>query len=417
MHISLSLPQVTGTVQIPPSKSMSQRYCAAALLHNGTTQIRNIGQSADEQAAISIIQALGAQLTQSTGSIEVHADGMIKGNTRIHCAESGLAARLFTPIAALANTPITVDGQGSLLQRPMHFFTATLTALGVSLPDFNGHLPFTICGPLQAKNLSVDGQLSSQFISGLLFALSAAATDNILLEVKDVVSKPYIDLSLDVLNRFGHQVQHTNYAQFYIEPNRQRQARHIDIIVEGDWSSAAFWLAAATINGSLSLAGLQKESLQADARMLDLIQAIGAKVNWADELLQVESNTLRAFDIDITDAPDLFPVLSVLAASCVGCSSLKGIHRLLYKESNRAESIAALLTQLEVIFDIIDDTLIIHGKDSFPAITYYCPNDHRMAMAAALAAMRTEAEMHLFQIECVRKSYPNFWEDIADQVK
>ena len=396
---------------------MSQRYCAAALLHHGTTRIRNMGSSADELAALNIIQSLGAQVQHIGNEIIINADGIVSASTMLHCAESGLAARLFTPIAALADKAITINAEGSLLNRPMHFFETVLADLGVSMHHFNGHLPFTVCGPLQAKSIAVSGNLSSQFISGLLFALSSAATENIQLDVQSLVSKPYIDLTLDVLARFGHKISHTKYSHFHIAPHQQKEASTIDIVVEQDWSSAAFWLAAATINGSLTLEGLQKDSLQADARMLDLIQTIGAKVTWTNDRLNIQSNQLNAFDIVLTEAPDLFPVLAVLAASCMGTSSLKGLHRLVHKESNRAASITALLTQLEVAFEIADDTLIIHGQSSFPPIDYYCPNDHRMAMAAALATMRTSGPMNLYQIECVRKSYPHFWEHIAAQVK
>ena len=266
---------------------------------------------------------------------------------------------------------------------------------------------------MKAKNILVNGSTSSQFISGLLLVLAASAKENIVLVVDNLVSKPYIDLTLEVLSLFGKTIHHQDYHYFYINPSEFSDPQTVEIIIESDWSSAAFWIAAATIRGSVALSGLNKKSNQADKIILDIIGKIGANIVWENDLLQISSSDLQAFDADLTDAPDLFPVLAILAASCKGQSKLTGLHRLIHKESNRAESITHLLAQLAVPFVIEQDTLVIQGVKSFNAIDYNCPNDHRMAMAAALASMRSEGRIQIMNAECVNKSYPDFWKDLA----
>jgi 3-phosphoshikimate 1-carboxyvinyltransferase len=297
----------------------------------------------------------------------------------------------------------------------MGFFADVLQKLNVSLSDFEANIPFTIQGPLCAKNITVDGSLSSQFISGLLFAFAQAATEKVILKVEGLVSKPYIDLSLEVLALFGKKIKHQHYQIFEIDPRLFSSQKTISLSVESDWSSAAFWVAAATIKGSVSLLGLNRNSNQADKIILEIAERVGAKIKWDENVLQVSSGNLNAFETDLNDAPDLFPILSVLAACCDGQSKISGLHRLIHKESNRAESITQLLSQLGVPFVIEQDTLIIQGTKSFNAIEYHCPNDHRMAMAAALASLRCDGAINILNAECVQKSYPDFWKDLCDK--
>lgn len=413
MNISLDFNHVSGTIKIPASKSISQRFCAAALLHKGVTVIRHFGHSDDELAALVILRDLGAEISRlDSETISICSTGSIQNAHTIDCRESGLSARLFTPIAALHHLPIKIMGKGSLLKRPMHFIAEVLPALQISLVDFEGYIPFSVCGPLKAKNITVDGSLSSQFISGLLFAFAHSATEITEIEVVDLVSKPYIDLTLEVLALFGKNIDHNNYQIFTINPDLFTEVGPVTVTVESDWSSAAFWIAAATIKGVVTLTGLNKNSLQADKMMLEIVRNIGANIVWENDVLQISSRVLNAFNTDLTDAPDLFPVLAVLAACCDGESKLKGVHRLIHKESNRAESIMHLFSQLGVTFSVENDTLMIVGSSSFRPIKYNCPNDHRMAMAAALTAIKSSGKIEIENAECVHKSYPDFWGDL-----
>jgi 3-phosphoshikimate 1-carboxyvinyltransferase len=414
MNICLKFKRVSGSLHIPASKSMTQRVCAAALLHKGRSIIRNYGHSDDEQAAIEIIQNLGAEVSlPRSGVMVIDSEGSIQNAQRIDCRESGLSARLFTPIAALYGHPVTIAGKDSLIRRPMHFLADVLQQLNVSITDFNGHIPFSLCGPLQAKNIVVDGSLSSQFISGLLFAFAHAAKEKTEIEVKNLVSKPYIDLTLEVLALFGKKINHHNYEIFTIEPDSFYEVGVPDISIESDWSSAAFWIAAASISGALSLTGLNRKSAQADKIILEIVERVGASVNWENDILHINSGNLNAFNADLENAPDLFPVLAVLAACCNGDCKLTGLHRLIHKESNRAESITHLLSELGVPFSVELDTLIISGPTQLKSIQYNCPNDHRMAMAAALVSMRGTGVVEILNAECTDKSYPDFWKHIA----
>lgn len=412
MKVSLEFERIAGRILVPPSKSVSQRLCVAALLHNGETIISNYGKSDDELAALNIIQNLGAHVSFFEDNLVIKSDGFIQSSGAIDCGESGLAARLFTPIAALTAAHQIVDGGGSLRNRPMHFFKDVLEELNVKLPGFTGHIPFSMQGPLQPKSITVDGSLSSQFISGLLFAFANSTKHTVQINVRHLVSKPYIDLTLEVLELFGYNIINDEYQRFTIRPELFTHQQTVAVTVESDWSSAAFWIAAATINGSVTLSGLNENSKQADKVLLEIIKEIGAVVRWENGDLIIQSAQLNAFDADLTDSPDLFPVLAVLAALCEGESKLRGLHRLLHKESNRAESIAGLLSQLEVVFEIDEDEIVITGRKSFRPIIYKCPNDHRMAMAAALAAMNSKGTIEIENAECVNKSYRDFWLDL-----
>lgn len=417
MNITLNYNKASGSLHIPSSKSHTQRVYAAALLHNGTTIVEQDGTSQDELAALCIIQQLGANVQQYGTQKHITSSGKIYPlASQINCGESGLAARMFTPIAALASQPILITGQGSLLHRPMELFGNTLKALKVKLSNFEGHLPFTIQGPLQAANIIADGTISSQYISGLLFALAASATKTVSLQVDDLVSKPYIDMTLEVLAHFGHSIDNHNYQQFIIKPQLYTHTSSIHTNIQADWSSAAFWIAAAAINGQVSLKGLQQHSTQADKKLLYIIQQMGANASWHYDTLNIAAQQLQAVQADLSHSPDLFPVLAILAASAQGTSMLHGLPRLTHKESNRAEAISNLLSLLGVQHSATTHTLTIHGQPSFESISYHCPHDHRMAMAAALAAMRSQGPITIANAQCVDKSYPSFWAHTASNL-
>jgi 3-phosphoshikimate 1-carboxyvinyltransferase len=410
---SINIRSVSGTLQVPASKSMMQRVCAAALLHKGTTTVYNYGQAEDDLAALAIIRQLGAAVAIDGEQLTIRSKGMPVATDHIHCGESGLSARLFTPIAALLAQPVRVEGSGSLPRRPMQPLADILPPLGVALPAFTGHIPFTLQGPLQARNISVDGSLSSQFISGLLFAFTAAAKQAVTLSVQHLKSKPYIDLSLEVLRLFGKPISASAYEHLVIDPSRFTHEEQVTLRIEGDWSSAVFWLAAAAIGGDILLQGLRQDSTQADRRIMDVLDQCGARSSWTSEGLRVQSSgTLRPFTLDATHCPDLFPVVSVLAACCTGTSHISGLHRLTHKESNRTESICNLLEALGVSYSIAADTLSVTGTAVLKAATVDSCHDHRMVMASALAALRADGPIGIQHATAVQKSYPGFFIDL-----
>lgn len=412
MQVTVNPSTVQGTLQVPASKSMMQRICAAALLHRGKTMIHNGGGSDDDKAALQIIQQLGATVTGlSNNSFQIISNGQIAPAPHINCGESGLSARLFTAIAALSNQPITINAHGSLLQRPMGELLHVLSQLGVRIlhPQF----PISLQGPLQAKDVSIHAGLSSQFLSGLLFALSASAKQPMVLKVHGLNSKPYINLTLGVLQHFGKPIQNMNYESFIINPALFAAPQDVVCTIEADWSSASCFMVAAAIGGELTFNRLHTNSLQADVAILNALHDAGAHVLIQDDTIVVASHKLNAFQFDATQCPDLFPALCVLAAACNGRSYIKGLGRLFHKESNRAASIGSMLTALGVPFYTDADTICITGVAELQAATIDSCNDHRIVMAAAAAALRANGPVTILNTQAVNKSYPTFFNDLC----
>jgi 3-phosphoshikimate 1-carboxyvinyltransferase len=243
---------VTGEQLAPASKSSMQRACAAALLHIGKTTILNPGHSNDDLAAIDVIQKLGATVEQTPSALNIISKGVNPIGTEMNCGESGLGIRMFSPIAAMSSASILIQGAGSLLKRPMHFFDMIFPQLGIKINSQNGFLPITIQGPLKPASITVDGSLSSQFLTGLLMAFAASNAQGSVIHVVDLKSKPYIDLTLAVLNAFGWKIKHTNYESFEFLPHDPIAAQ-IEYTVEGDWSGAAFLLVAGAIAGPIKV--------------------------------------------------------------------------------------------------------------------------------------------------------------------
>ena len=423
-----------GAIQAPVSKSSMQRACAAALLHNGKTVIHNPGHSNDDKAALRIIEALGANVTHESETIVIESNGtvnpkVVDGSAQVNCGESGLSIRMFTPVIALSGTNVTINGEGSLTERPMDFFDELLPELGVKVQSRKGKLPLEVQGPLQPKNITIDGSLSSQFLTGLLMAYSSALSsparvvdksEGVTIRVKDLKSKPYIDLTLDVMKQFGFlSPSNNNYEEFnFAVPNEIKKSTTIDqtsIVhyqAESDWSGGAFLLVAGIIAGPVTIRGLDPASTQADKAILDALMAAGAGVAIEAKGIKLHPSALYAFEFDATDCPDLFPPLAVLAAYCGGSSRIKGVSRLTHKESNRALTLQEEFAKMGVRIDLDDDIMIIHGGNTINGAKVHSRHDHRIAMAVAVLALGAEGETLIEDAEAVNKSYPDFYDDL-----
>jgi 3-phosphoshikimate 1-carboxyvinyltransferase len=410
MQAAVSPGYINGSVKVPGSKSMTQRAYAAALLHTGRTIVRNPGHSADDLAALHVIRQLGAKVhTLANNEIEIISHGVNPVAEEIDCGESGLCARLFAPIAAISHLPVKINGKGTLLQRTMEVYRSVFEQLHVTAADFTGQIPFTVKGPLKVQDIIIDGSQSSQFLSGLLFAYAFTAPEPVTITVTDLKSTPYIDLSLSILEKYGKLVHHDNYQTFQIKSSVSIERSPVVIDIEADWSSAAYWLVAGAINGDIFAEGLQLDSLQADKAILQVLQEAGASLSITYEGIGVKKSRLRAFDFDATHAPDLFPVLAVLAAYANGESYITGLHRLWHKETNRAETVAEMLLSLEVSFSIEDDMLCISGGRQVTGGYVESCKDHRIAMSAAIAAINSRNAIIINEAEAVNKSYPDFF--------
>jgi 3-phosphoshikimate 1-carboxyvinyltransferase len=404
-----------------------QRACAAALLHRGTTRILNPGHSNDDLAAIDVIQKLGAIVKTEDASKEkinstsiiVHSNGVQPIGDTMNCGESGLGIRMFTPIAALSDQSITVEGIGSLLNRPMHFFDTIFPKLGIEIQSQAGYLPIQIKGPLKPANIEVDGSLSSQFLTGLLMAFAATENTNAVIEVQGLKSKPYIDLTLSVLNTFGWKVQHQDYKRFEFLAHPPL-ADHIDYTVEGDWSGAAFLLVAGAIAGPIVVKGLQLNSTQADKAVMQALKDAGASIDINENAIQIGPakdkagvvGSLKAFEFDATHCPDLFPPLVALAAVCNGVTILHGVSRLAHKESDRGLTLQKEFAKLGIRIELNQDRMMVYGGTGIKGAEVFSQHDHRIAMACGVAALCADGPITITDAEAVNKSYTDFFKHL-----
>ena len=390
-----------------------QRACAAALLHHGKTQIFNPGHSNDDLAAIDVIQKLGAKVQSHTDHLEVNSNGVQPIGPEMNCGESGLGIRMFTPIAALSNQPITIQGKGSLVKRPMHFFDEIFPSLGVQIQSNNGYLPIAIQGPLKPVDITVDGSLSSQFLTGLLMAYASAGASDSTIHVNQLKSKPYIDLTLAVLKHFGWEVNHQQHEQFTFK-SRAKVNETIQYTVEGDWSGAAFLLVAGAIAGPITVKGLQLNSTQADKAVMNALTSANAAITFKEDNIIIGANEdgLKAFDFDATDCPDLFPPLVALASLCKGVTTIKGVNRLAHKESDRGITLQTEFAKLGVTIILEGDLMKIEGVEKIQANTVFSQHDHRIAMACGVAALRATGPIEITEAEAINKSYTDFFEHL-----
>lgn len=420
MNVNIQPSKINGRLQAPASKSSMQRACAAALLHNGQTIITNAGKSNDDLAALDIIQKLGAKiLAQNDDCITVQGyDNFTPlGDGGINCGESGLSIRMFTPIAALRSSEIPINGKGSLLTRLMNFFDEILPQLNVAVQTTNGKLPIKIKGPLKPKEITVDGSLSSQFLTGLLFAYGKAVTQPTTITVTNLKSKPYIDLTLSVMDKFGYSIQNNNYENFIVKPTHQSPFTTHHYTVEGDWSGASFFLVGGAIAGNVVVTGLDVFSTQADKAILNALRDCGCRLSIEENRIEVSSqslgnNGLKPFHFNATDCPDLFPPLVALAVYCNGTSVIEGVSRLAHKESNRGLTLQSEFAKMGVEIKLQDDLMIIYGENGIKGTTLHSNHDHRIAMACAIAALGATGETVIEEAEAINKSYPNFYEQL-----
>ncbi len=396
-----------------------QRACAAALISQTKTRIINPGVSNDDLAALGIIRTLGVTIeNQSDGSLFVESSGIRPINDFVNCGESGLGIRMFAPLIALSSGWMTIEGEGSLLGRPMDFFDESLPKLGVEVVSNLGKLPLRLKGPLVPTDIRIDGSLSSQFLTGLLMSYAAADAKNVSIKVNNLKSRPYIDLTLSVMEAFGLKLPvNQGYHTFYFSPDSWlKPSRTIEYKVEGDWSGGAFLLVAAAIAGRAVISGLDLGSTQADKEILKPLQDAGIPMILEKNKIQVgdgRQENLKAFYFNATNCPDLFPPLVALASVCQGSSFIKGVSRLAHKESDRAITLQEEFGKLGVDILINDDVMGIKGTEKLNATIVHSRHDHRIAMATAVAALRANGPVQIEEADAINKSYPGFFRDLT----
>lgn len=401
-----------GLLKVIGSKSVMQRAVACALLSNGETTLVSPSLCDDGLAALSIIQALGAEVQSSNDIVQIKSKGLsnnVRSNT-ISVGESGLSIRLFSSVVSMFSGDFTLNANGSLLARPMLQIEQTLSKMGCTVKSENGRAPIKISGPLKPGNYTYDGESSSQVLTGLLTSLPLLSDDSTI-SYETLTSKPYIDLTIEVLKSFGVNIDwNKDKKVFSIKGNQSYKPTKY--VIEGDWSGASFFAALGAHSENINLSGLKLNSSQGDKEIIKILKAVGASVVESSDSVKIQQGSKNPFEFDATDAPDLFPPLVALAVFLNGTSRIKGAHRLKGKESDRAEVLVKEFTKLGAKLKHQDDEIIIDGSGSLRGGEASAHGDHRIAMALAIAGILSAEGVSVEGYECVSKSYPNFFEEL-----
>lgn len=409
-QIKITPTQLNGTVAIPPSKSMAHRAIICAALAKGKSRIDHIEYSQDILATITAMQALGAQI--ETFEDYLFIDGTATGSQRecqIDCKESGSTLRFMVPVSLIHENHVRFIGEGNLGKRPLNVFYDIFDEQEISYQYQNGILDLMIQGQLKAGEFKVPGNVSSQFISGLLFALPLLEGNSKIIITSKLESIGYIDLTLQMLENFGIVITHDHYQEFHIT-GRQSYKAH-DYYVEADYSQAAFYLVAGALGNSVALKGLNLDSLQGDKEAIDILKRMGATLTKEADLIKVEAKQLKATTIDGSQCPDVIPVLALAASLAEGTTIIEHAERLRIKECDRLAAVASELTKLGAKITETTDGLIIEGVSQLQGGQVSAWADHRIAMTLAIASTCAQTEVIIDNKECVKKSYPSFWQD------
>lgn len=397
-----------GTVTAPPSKSDVHRAIICAALSKGKCTISPVALSNDIKATIGCIEALGAKAFVNGDELTVDGTEFLTTKAaQLNCGESGSTLRFFIPIAALGNIDAEFIGSGRLPQRPIGIFTDILPQKGVKC-DTKGGLPLKISGQLQSGKFEVSGNVSSQFITGLLLALPLLHGDSEIVLTSPLESVGYINMTINTMSKFGVEVNPTK-SGWYIKGN-QAYTPH-SYKTDGDWSQAAFFLVSGAINGEITVNNISSASAQGDKQIAELLQGFGAEVIKTDSSVTVKSKPMHAITIDASQIPDLVPVLAVCASFANGTSKIINAQRLRIKESDRLKTTADLINSLGGSVKELENGLEITGVTSLYGGNADGCNDHRIVMSAAVCAAGLDGEIVCSDALSINKSYPEFFDD------
>lgn len=396
MDIRIKPSSLKGTLQIPASKSCAHRTIICAALADGVSNLSGITMSKDIEATIASMTALGASFEINGKTIVVKGiNGSISRTADIDCNESGSTLRFIIPIAAALGAEAEFHGRGRLPQRPIDIYTRELTKHGITF-DYDNTMPFTISGRLTSGTYEIEGNVSSQFITGLLFALPLLDGDSEIILTSHLESRPYVDITIDTLKRFGISILETENG-FKVKGG-QKYTPHSEQ-VEGDYSQAAFFYTANALGSNVDILNLNEDSVQGDKAIVDIIKTA------------VSNGVISGFNADCSDIPDLVPILSVLGAYGNSSSVIFNAERLRIKESDRLAACADMLNALGGNVTVTSDGLKIQPTGGLHGGTVDSFGDHRIVMAAAIAALCCDGEVIIRGAEAAEKSYPHFFED------
>lgn len=397
-----------GTVNVPPSKSDVHRAIICAAMANGVSRISPVALSNDIKATIGCIKALGADAVLENNVLTVDGTNMYKNKTALlDCGESGSTLRFFIPIAAVGNINATFVGKGKLPQRPIGIFTEALPKAG-TVCKTEGGLPLEIKGQLKSGIFEIPGNVSSQFITGLLLALPILEGDSEIVLTSPLESVGYTAMTIRTMKQFGVNIQATEKG-WHIKGGQSYKT--CDYTTDGDWSQAAFFMVLGAVSGKVTVKGVAKDSTQGDKKCAEILARFGAKVTQLDNEVTVEKGELKAITVDASQIPDLVPVLSVCAAFADGTTKIINAERLRIKECDRLKATAELLNNLGGKVKELSDGLEITGGSSLKGGNVNGYNDHRIVMSAAVCAARSDEDITATFAMSINKSYPDFYID------
>ncbi|MEZ3421272.1 MAG: 3-phosphoshikimate 1-carboxyvinyltransferase [Eubacterium sp.] len=386
--VILKQSELNGTVSAPPSKSAAHRALICSFLAGGGT-VKPILNSKDMQATAGVIKALE------------------NGEKMLDCIESGSTLRFMIPVAAAKGASVVFTGSGRLPERPIGEYLELLPQHGVSCKS-EGGLPLEISGRLSNGSYAVSGNVSSQYITGLLLALAALEGDSAVLLKTPLESRPYVDMTVKVMADFGVEIRETEFGWLI---HGGQSFRKMNYTVEGDWSQAAFFLAAGALGGNVTVTGLDSNSAQGDKAILDVLKAFGAETALNGNSAECRKSELKGTVVNASDIPDLVPIIAVLAAYAKGKTVISGAERLRYKESDRIESVVSNLRKMGADVEETADGMVIHGGKALFGAVLDGYNDHRIVMAFSIAALFAQGETVISDANSINKSYPSFFED------
>lgn len=412
MNVIITKPVHGGTIAAISSKSLAHRFLICSALSDNASQVVCSETSEDIDATVRCLNALGAQITYENAIFNVSPiKPPVTGARLLDCGESGSLLRFILPVACALGVEAAIHMSGRLPSRPLSPLYEELISHGCALSP-QGSNPLHTSGQLHSGKYTIPGNISSQYFTGLMFALPLLPGASHISVLGDIESKPYIDITLAVLKKYGVVIR--SGRQSYLIEGGQRYTAPSSVIVEGDWSNAAFWLCAGAIgNVPVTMTNLDASSLQGDKYVLAILKRFGAHIQSGPGWISVTPAQLNGIEIDAGDTPDLIPVLSVVAAVSKGKTTIRNAARLRIKESDRLNTVTQTLRALGADITETDDGLIINGKKTLTGGTVHAHGDHRIAMAAAVAASVCVGPVTIENAEAVNKSYPGFFKDYA----
>lgn len=409
MDITFYGGRAEGEVTPPASKSFTHRAIIMSALSQGKCVVREPLLSFDTRATMEAVRSMGASVTETDQGIEIECDRYHAPSKTIDVGNSGTTLRLMTGISALFDSETTLTGDESIQKRPMGPLLDALEGCNVSCTSADGKPPVTVKGPIEGNTISIDGSSSSQFISSAIMAAPLVGRPMDIILTKDPVSKPYIRITTLMMKRFGIDVSETENG-YHIEPQCYRPT---DYSVPADFSSAAFPLVAGALGGKVTVRNMDPECGQGDSKIIDILRDAGCRVEQDGNSITCYRNTdLKALEIDMSDIPDLFPIVSVLMSTAKGTSRLYGAPHLRFKESDRIQLTENMLRTLGADITGTDDGCIINGVGKLREGHIEHAGDHRMMMSAAVASLISDGPISMENDRCWNVSYPGFPEQM-----